>query len=63
MPEYSLQHSTVSVAKAHVHLQPLVVHERKALGAAAGYALYLSGVLSKAHAHVANIGHPTDLGI
>lgn len=63
MAEYSLLQFTVSVPQAHVYLQPLVVHQRQALRATAGYALNLSGVLSKAHAHVANVGHPTYLGI
>lgn len=45
------------------HLQALLVHESKALSAAACYALYLSGVLSKPHTHVPNVGHAANFGI
>jgi len=50
-------------AGACSHLQAFVIHECQALCTPCGYALNLSGVLSKAHAHIANVRHPTDLGI
>lgn len=47
--------------RCSAHLQALIVHLRKPCCTPLGYAVSLSRILSKTHAHVTNVGDSADL--